>query len=204
MEAAGKKVASKESSQALREIETNSGGNGSWNKNFNKPEPNSIIKVDGNKTYHTDNLRRVEKVESILVFTKNDKNKYQQCITGKCGIDGDEGGRLIASIFNRPREKLNILPINGNLNKGAWKSMENTWASALKDGKSVSVKIEPIYFGNNVRFTRFNVKYSIDGGGAIIVDFKNSPGGRGRWMNRFITKKLDSSFLTQGLKKHKK
>ncbi|MCW8021188.1 MULTISPECIES: DNA/RNA non-specific endonuclease [Pseudomonas aeruginosa group] len=100
-----------------------------------------MYKVDGNKTYQTDSLGRVEKVESNLSLTKSDRNTHQQCIAGKCGVSGDESGHLIASIFNGPGEKLNLLPMNGNLNKGAWKSMENTWSSALKQGQMVSVKI---------------------------------------------------------------
>ncbi len=35
-------------------------------------------------------------------------------------------GHLIASVFNGPGERLNLLPMNGNLNKGAWKAMENS------------------------------------------------------------------------------
>lgn len=135
--------------------------------------------MDGNKTYQTDNLGRVEKVESNLSLVKNDRNTYQQCVAGKCGVGGDEGGHLIASVFNGPGERLNLLPMNGNLNKGAWRAMENTWASALKEGKSVNVKIEPIYSGPSVRPNRFNVKYSIDGGRPVNVDFKNMPGGGG-------------------------
>ena len=49
--------------------------------------------------------------------------------------------------------------------------------SALKQGQTVSVKIEPIYSGSAVRPDRFTVRYSIDSGRPIIVDFKNSPGG---------------------------
>ncbi|OPE14388.1 FhaB, partial [Pseudomonas aeruginosa] len=51
-------------------------------------------------SYQTDSLGRVEKVESNLSLTKSDRNTYQQCIAGKCGVSGDEGGHLIASIFN--------------------------------------------------------------------------------------------------------
>ena len=69
--------------------------------------------------------------------------------------------------------------MNGNLNKGAWKSMENTWANAFKDGKLVNIKIEPIYSGSGVQRDRFNVKFSIDGGRPVNVDFKNAPGGGG-------------------------
>ncbi|QXG45367.1 two-partner secretion domain-containing protein [Pseudomonas viridiflava] len=172
-------VGAKATGQTLREVEVSSGGKGAWSKDLNKPEPNTIYKVDGNKTYQTDSMGRVERVESDLSYAKNDRNTYQQCVAGKCGVSGDEGGHLIASVFNGPGEKLNLLPMNGNLNKGAWKSMENTWANALKDGKPVNVKIEPIYSGSSVRPDRFNVKYSIDGGRPVNVDFKNAPGGGG-------------------------
>lgn len=163
--------------QALREVEISSGNKGSWTKELNKPEPNTIYKVDGNKAYQTDSLGRVERVESNLSLTKNDRNTYQQCVAGKCGASGDEGGHLIASIFNGPGERLNLLPMNGNLNKGAWKAMENSWASALKQGQTVGVKIDPVYSGSSVRPDRFTVRYSIDGGRPVIIDFKNSPGG---------------------------
>ncbi|WP_218187062.1 DNA/RNA non-specific endonuclease, partial [Pseudomonas sp. 21C1] len=163
--------------QALREVEVSSGGKGSWTKELNKPEPNTIYKVDGNKTYQTDSLGRVERVESNLSLTKNDRNTYQQCVAGKCGIDGDEGGHLIASIFNGPGERLNLLPMNGNLNKGAWKTMENQWASALKEGKSVGVKIEPVYTGGSVRPEKFTVTYQIGSERPIRETFVNSPGG---------------------------
>ncbi|MEE5066535.1 DNA/RNA non-specific endonuclease, partial [Pseudomonas alliivorans] len=106
--------------------------------------------MDGNKTYQTDSMGRVERVESNLSYAKNDRNTYQQCVAGQCGVSSDEGGHLIASVFNGPGEKLNLLPINGNLNKGAWNSMENTWANALKDGKPLNVKIEPIYSGSRL------------------------------------------------------
>lgn len=178
-EASGVNNGAKATGQTLREVEVSSGGKGAWFKDLNKPEPNTVYKVDGNKIYQTDSMGRVERVESNLSYVKNDRNTYQQCVAGKCGVSGDEGGHLIASIFNGPGEKLNLLPMNGNLNKGAWKSMENTWANALKDGKPVNVKIEPIYSGSSVRPDRFNVKYSIDGGRPVNVDFKNAPGGGG-------------------------
>lgn len=65
-----------------------------------------------------------------------------------------------------------------NLNKGAWKQMKNTWANAVMDGKKVDVNIHPIYSGDNAGPDRIIVKYSIDGGRLVNVDFKNSPGGK--------------------------
>jgi len=56
--------------------------------------------------------------------------------------------------------------------------MENSWATALKDGKTVNVNIQPIYSGSNTRPDRLIVQYSVDGGRPVNVDFKNSPGGK--------------------------
>lgn len=159
-------------------VVVDSGKKGAWNKAMNKPEPNTVYHVDGNKTYHTDELTRTTNASASLSLSKNDRNTYQQCKTGKCGVTGDEGGHLIASIFNGPGEKLNLVPMDGNLNKGAWKQMENTWANALKDGRTVDVNIQPMYSGNNTRPDRVIVQYSIDGGRPVNVDFKNSPGGK--------------------------
>ncbi|WP_081337523.1 MULTISPECIES: DNA/RNA non-specific endonuclease [Pseudomonas putida group] len=86
----------------MREVEVSSGSKWAWTKELNKPEPNTIYKVDGNKTDQTDSLGRVERVESNLTLTKNDRNTYQQCVVGKCGASGDEGGHLIASVLNGP------------------------------------------------------------------------------------------------------
>ncbi|MQL48219.1 FhaB [Photorhabdus khanii] len=154
-----------------------SGKKRAWNKTLNKSEPNTVYHVDGNKTFQTDSLGRTSLAEGSLSLSKNDRNTYQQCKAGKCGNPGDEGGHLIASIFNGPGEKLNLVPMDGNLNKGAWKQMENTWASALKEGKQVNVKVEPVYKGNNVRPESFSVTYSIDGGRSIVKDISNIPGG---------------------------
>lgn len=158
-------------------VVVDSGKKGAWNKTMNKPEPNTVYKVDGDKTFHTDAQGRTSLAASTLSPTKNDRNGYQQCKAGKCGNTGDEGGHLIASIFNGPGEKLNLVPMDGNLNKGVWKSMETTWAKALKDGKQVDVKIEPVYSGNNKRPDSFSVTYSVDGGRPVIKDISNTPGG---------------------------
>lgn len=46
---------------------------------------------------------------------------------------------------------------------GAWKSMEDTWATALQQGKTVKVEIKPIYQGSNLRPMGFEVDEWIDG-----------------------------------------
>jgi hypothetical protein len=102
---------------------------------LNKSVPNTVYKVYVNRAFPTDGLSHVERVESNLSLTKYDRSTYQQCVAGKCGVSGGEGGHLIASMFNGPWERLNLLPMNGNLNEDTWKSMVNAWAFELKGGK---------------------------------------------------------------------
>ena len=158
-------------------VEIDSGGKGDWSKELNNPKPDTIYRVDGNKEYVTDSQGRVSSVEADLSAIKRDRNTYQQCKVGKCGLDGDEGGHLIASILDGPGERLNIVPMDGNLNKGVWRSMEKVWGQALDEGRSVSVKIKPIYSDNTVRPEKFNIEYSVGGNRPVEIVFYNRPGG---------------------------
>ena len=158
-------------------IETESGNKGNWNELLNNPEPNTRYIVDGNKIYDTDHLGRVVRVEATLKLDTLDRNTYQQLKAGKQGIDGDEGGHLIASILNGSGEKINLLPMNSNLNRGEWKALENSWAKALRKGKTVKVKIEPVYQGTDIRPNRFSISYSIDNGRFMYTEFLNQVGG---------------------------
>lgn len=67
--------------------------------------------------------------------------------------------------------------MNGNLNKGAWKVMENDWAAALEQGKSVKVAITPVYIGSSKRPVSFVVVYSKGSDRPVTKTFKNTPGG---------------------------
>nr|WP_318526928.1 DNA/RNA non-specific endonuclease [Xanthomonas sacchari] len=159
-----------------KEVDVSAGQKGGWNKDLNKPEPNTIYNVDGNKVYRTNANGDVEYVEASLSLSNKDRNTSQQCKAGKCGLADDEGGHLVASIFDEPGEKLNLVPMNSNLNKGAWKAMENEWAGALREGKSVKIKIEPSYTGSG-RPDKFNVTYQIGSEPPVVQTFRNSPKG---------------------------
>ncbi|ELH4811279.1 DNA/RNA non-specific endonuclease [Vibrio vulnificus] len=164
-------------------IELDQGSKGGWNKALNgKLEANATYKV-GSYSYKTDELGRVHSVSGKLELSKADRNKYQQSKAGetdgiKDGLLDDEGGHLIASIFKGPGEQINYAAMNGNLNKGAWKRMENEWAKALKGNppKEVQVEINAIYENNSKRPEAFDVKFLIDGK-KTSVTFLNKPGG---------------------------
>lgn len=160
-------------------VVVNSGKTGAWEKQLNKPQPNTIYHVDGNKTYRTDSLSRPVSVEASLTLSSNDRNYYQQRKTGHQGKPGDDGGHLIGTIFNGPGEKLNMVPMEASLNRyGAWRDMERVWHDALKSGKTVDVTIKPIYTDNTNRPASFNVTYKIGGEDPIRANFKNAAKGK--------------------------
>jgi hypothetical protein len=152
------------------------GKKGAWNAELNKTlKPNADYHVNGYK-FSTDPIGRVTAVEGQLTLAKAERNGYQQSKTGKSGAAGDEGGHLIASIFNGPGEAVNLKAMNGNFNKSAFRTLENTLADALKKGEKVEVKIDVVHLNDDKRPDGFRVKYTIDG----ITDratFRNQAGG---------------------------
>ena len=114
--------------------------------------------------YNTDGLGRVKSVEGDLSLTAMDRNKYQQCVTGKCGEVGDQGGHLIAATLGGAGDRINLVPQAATLNNGAWKAMENEFKAALDAGKKVTVKIEVGYpAGGGVRPNEFKVTSLVNG-----------------------------------------
>lgn len=93
--------------------------------------------------YTTDSKGRICSAEGVLQDGVAKRNEYAQQNVGK----GD--GRRGVS--------------DSNLNRGAWKSMENEWAKALSNDKTgkleIKVKIKPIYEDLTQRPTEFVVKY---------------------------------------------
>ncbi|WP_235617228.1 DNA/RNA non-specific endonuclease [Lysinibacillus mangiferihumi] len=89
-----------------------------------------------------------------------------------------EGGHLIASIFKGSGSLDNLVPMNGNLNKGEWKKLENMRAKQLDKGQGVEVKIKAIYKGDLQRPISFEIEYKVGNGDWEYREFKNKPGGK--------------------------
>lgn len=75
----------------------------------------------------------------------------------------NDGGHLIASIFGGSGKIDNMVAMNSNVNRGAYKQLENLWASTLKSGGNVKVNVSPIYAGNSQRPQKINIMYTING-----------------------------------------
>lgn len=154
------------------------GTTGSWSPELNARnlKPNTDYLVNG-YAYKTDDAGRVTSVEGSLDLKTADRNGYQQRVSGRDDrLADDQGGHLIASIFNGPGDRLNLVPMDGNFNMGAWKTLETRFADALKDGKTVDVNIDVIYNGSSGRPDAFVVDYVI-GGVPETKTFMNRPGG---------------------------
>lgn len=80
----------------------------------------------------------------ILELTDDPRrNDYAQRIAGgEFRRTDDDGGHLIGARFNGSGELENIDAQNSNLNRGAYKSMENEWANALNEGDKVFVNVD--------------------------------------------------------------
>jgi WXG100 family type VII secretion target len=126
--------------------------------------------------YATDEAGRVARVGGDLRLDTSVRTPHQTEV-GQIGLPGDEGGHLIGSRFGGTPEGVNLVPQNMNLNRGAWKRMENDWATALGQNKPVKVDIRVLYPpGNSARPAVFEVQYWIDGQRRIKT-FRNQPGG---------------------------
>jgi hypothetical protein len=128
--------------------------------------------------FTTDSNGRISNAEATLSSGKADRNQYaQRTVGGSDRLPNDDGGHLIASIFKGSGEIDNLVPMDSTLNRSEYKILENTWKKALKDGKTVSVKIEPIYKGESSRPDKFEIEYKIDGK-KHEVNLKNYEGRR--------------------------
>ena len=108
--------------------------------------------------YITDDLGRV--VTVVVDDLRLDRTfpdiEYRTTV-GNLGNAGDDGGHLLAKIFEGFTEGVNLVPMNRNLNRGAYAQFEATLATALETGNRVGLQIEVIYdVGNStVRPDRF-------------------------------------------------
>ncbi|MDQ0221348.1 TIGR01741 family protein [Peribacillus cavernae] len=118
---------------------------------------------DGYK-YNTDSNGRITVVEAKLELGKAGRNPYaQRIVGGNDRVSNDDGGHLIASIFKGSGDIDNLVPMNATLNRSEYETLENTWKKALTEGKVVTIKIKPLYEGQSMRPSEFNINYTIDG-----------------------------------------
>jgi|GEM_PF-1903435 len=124
--------------------------------------PNTQYTINGYH-YTTDGYGRTKSVKGKLDLIPGQRDIKNQMKAGKMGQPGDDGGHLIGVQFNGPKDTINVVPQNANLNRGEWKSMEMDWKRHVQDGKTINVDIRPRYTGDSVRPSTFVVRYEVDG-----------------------------------------
>ncbi|MFJ7849957.1 DNA/RNA non-specific endonuclease [Peribacillus sp. NPDC097224] len=139
------------------------------------------VTEDGYK-YTTDEIGRIVDVEAEgLILQKGTRNPGMQVAAGREDrLMDDDGGHLIGTQFHGSGDIDNLVAQNRQINRsgGEWYKMENEWATALKEipPKKVSVKIEPIYSGESLRPSYFEILYEIEGKGIFEKTIRNSAG----------------------------
>lgn len=107
--------------------------------------------------YQTDSAGRVTSVDGDLELFDGKRNSYAQSQAGRGdritknthpNSVPDEGGHLIATIFNGDGNLDNLVPMNRNLNRGPWESMEREWTKLLET-HDVHVEIGVVYPSNS-------------------------------------------------------
>lgn len=57
----------------------------------------------------------------------------------------------------------NLVSQSQNINLSQYKKIENQWAKAISEGKTVTVNVDIKYDGDGLSPIEFNVEYIIDG-----------------------------------------
>lgn len=134
--------------------------------------PNHKYEVNGYE-YETDSQGRIIKSCGRLRVEDGDRSNYAQAKAG--GEDRkktDDGGHLIARRFGGSSGLDNMVAMDSKLNRGDYKKLEDALEKAVKDGKTVHVKIHVKYDGDSKRPTSIRVAYTVDGV-TRVKTFKN-------------------------------
>ncbi|MBD3636470.1 MAG: DNA/RNA non-specific endonuclease [Crocinitomicaceae bacterium] len=165
VQSSGRKIATITETKIIAPARTLTGTPGNPLLNRVPLVKNTVYDVDG-ILYHTDEYGRVYKTatdldDNVRIRLGNQQIKAVDIKEGANGVD--QGGHIVASRFFGPGEQINLYPQSANLNQGAWKQMENTWAAEMVAGKDVKIEVEAVFSGSSQRPDAFEVSYWIDG-----------------------------------------
>lgn len=119
------------------------------NTSTTEPTVTTITETFGSNeaVWTVDEKGRPISVEAKLDSTYNEarstgEKKLQASVGGEARLDDDDGGHLIGHRFMSDQGVKNLFPQNANLNRGAYKKMENEWADWTAEGFEVKLMVE--------------------------------------------------------------
>lgn len=144
-----------------------------------KLEPNTIYR-DGDNSTETDELGRPIKREFTPILNEEKRTREDGEVTANVGKDEgrratDDGGHLQAHSLGGVTDLTNLVPQDANLNRGAYKKIENDIRNWLKQGKEVEVTVEIKYDDDTKRPSSFTVTIIVDGIPISYGTLKNEP-----------------------------
>ena len=139
---------------------------GKMYKNSEGLVPNSTFRIN-NYTFTTDSLGRSVTASGRLRLETGNKDRNWDSTLNEMGRgdekEGDNRGHKIGHRFGGPDSMANAFPQDEGINKGEYKSFEDSLALELESGKEIFISITTIYSGDSRRPTGVAVSYTIDG-----------------------------------------
>jgi hypothetical protein len=127
---------------------TENGKKGTDNSSSVPPVKKVKEKYGSNEAVWTvDEQGRPISVEAKLDSTYNtsrstSEKNLQGSVGGDARLADDDGGHLVGHRFMSDQGEKNLFPQNANLNRSAYKKMENEWADWTDEGFEVKLKVE--------------------------------------------------------------
>lgn len=122
--------------------------------------------------YEKNDLGQIIHAEGQLRLEEGERNTYaQRASGGEYRRHNDDGGHLIGTRFGGSGEADNIVAEDRYINRSSFKSLENSWAKELNEGKSVSVEVEPINHGQSSRPDVITAKTEVTQNNKSIIDY---------------------------------
>lgn len=128
--------------------------------------PDTTYEINGYR-YATDSKGRITSSEGLLHLKTHEDRLTIHDTMEKIGKGFqqlfDDRGHLIGDRFDGSAGMENIVAMNAEVNRGAYANIEWRCADALKQGKEVFYKVEPVYEGSSHRPSAFVITDIIDG-----------------------------------------
>lgn len=114
--------------------------------------------------YTTDKNGRISsfKADNLQLTKRSERLEHDPNTPGK--IKGDHAGHLAGDRFGGSPNLDNLVSQSSNVNLSKYKKIENQWAKALHNNKTVkNVNVKIHYDEHGLRPTKFEIEYEIDG-----------------------------------------